>query len=250
MPPLRYFVPNTFTALSLLLGLWSCAMSVRGNFELAAWMILWGTLLDKADGTTARLCKATSQFGVQFDSFADFVAFGIAPAALLYFRVAGQLTGWREMGLMLAAGLYVLALAIRLSRFNLTSGTETVFYGIPGTLMGAVIAAGYLSWHKYELSSSWLSYAPLYLIGAALLMVSSLRLPKLQVRKSRVLNVLQIGNVLAAYIFGPLMIFPEYLFSVAVSYLVIGVLWCRFHRPLAEVVDLQKDESDPQEQAA
>lgn len=250
MPPLRYLVPNTFTAFSLLLGLWSCAMSMKGHFELAAWMILWGTLLDKADGTAARLFKATSQFGVQFDSFADFVAFGIAPAMLLYFRVG--FVGWREMGLMLAAGLYVLALAIRLSRFNLMSGTETVFHGIPGTLMGAVIAAGYLGWHKYALSNEWLSYAPAYLIGGGVLMVSSLRLPKLRVRKSRALNVFQLGNVVAAYVFGPLMIFPEYLFFVAVAYLVIGVMWCFFHReePLAEVVDLQNDDTKPQEQAA
>jgi len=84
------------------------------------------------------------------------------------------------------------------------------------------------------------------------LMVSSLRLPKLRARKSRALNVFQIGNVVAAYVFGPLMIFPEYLFFVAVAYLVIGVAWCFFHRdePLAEVVDLQKDETKPQEQAA
>lgn len=244
---LKYLVPNTFTALSLLLGLWSAAMSVRHNFELAAWMILWGTLLDKADGSAARLCNATSRFGVEFDSFADLVAFGIAPAALFYFRLmaTGQFQGWREAGLMLAAGIYVLALAIRLSRFNLTSSEEPVFRGIPGTLMGAIFAAGYLSWDKYALPPVVLHYAPAYLLVAALLMVSGLRLPKLKRRKSQVLNVLQLGNVAAAYILGPLMIFPEYLFFLAASYLVVGVGYCLVRR-----TQQPETEAEPQEQLA
>ena len=95
MAPMRvhpkYFVPNGFTALSMLFGLASVATSAAAyvdhvagrpsadQFVLAAWMVCWGVLLDKLDGTSARLMKATSAFGVQFDSFADFVAFGIAP---------------------------------------------------------------------------------------------------------------------------------------------------------------------------
>ena len=82
----KYFVPNAFTALSMLFGLASMTMSAAGNFQLAAWMILWGVLLDKLDGTAARLMHASSEFGVQFDSFADFVVFGIAPAGLFYFN--------------------------------------------------------------------------------------------------------------------------------------------------------------------
>src|SRR5207244_10742029 len=122
---------------SLVLGLASAVCSVKGRFDLAAWMILWGTLLDKADGTAARLCKATSGFGVEFDSFADFVTFGIAPAALVYFRLEAH-TAHADW-LAAAAGLYVLALAVRLSRFNITTGGESVFYGIPGTMVGAVV---------------------------------------------------------------------------------------------------------------
>jgi CDP-diacylglycerol--serine O-phosphatidyltransferase len=228
MPALRYFVPNTFTALSLLIGLWSVVMSVRGHFELAAWAILWGTLLDKADGTAARLFKATSRFGVEFDSFADFVIFGIAPAALVYFRLSalGGYAGWREALLMGAAGLHVLALAVRLSRFNVTTGAEKVFYGIPGTLIGALLAAGYLTCHEYRLDPELLRYAPACLVVGALLMVSSLRIPKLGVRKSKALNLFQFGNVAAAYVLGPLMLFPQYLFALAAVYTVGGVVVC------------------------
>lgn len=237
MPPLKFFVPNGFTAVSLVLGLASVAMSVEGRFELAAWMILWGTLLDKADGSAARLLGATSKFGVEFDSFADFCAFGIAPAALVYFRLlsTGDYVGLPKLGLMLSCGIYVLALAIRLSRFNVTTGDEAVFQGVPGTLMGAVVASGYLTWDHYGLHQAALAYSPAYLAVFAALMVSSLRIPKLKVRKSRALNLFQFANVAAAYVFGPLMVFPQYLFALAVSYLVGGMAVGLLRPPVREV---------------
>lgn len=227
MPPLKYFAPNGFTALSLLLGLASVVMSVEGNFELAAWMILWGTLLDKLDGTTARLFNATSAFGLQFDSFADFVAFGIAPAALFYFRLVGSslYEGWFRTALVASSGLFVLALAVRLARFNITTGeADSMFIGIPGTLMGAVLASGYLAWSRHSASDSLLVFVPAVLLIGAALMVSNLRLPKLKVRKSMAFNVVQFSNVLAAYVFGPLMMFPEYLFCLASGYLGVGLV--------------------------
>ncbi len=227
MPPLKYFVPNSFTAASLVLGLASVVMSVKGHFELAAWMVLWGSLLDKVDGTAARLCKATSGFGVEFDSFADFVAFGIAPAALVYFRL--EATSAHPTLLALAAVLYVVALAVRLARFNITTGGEAVFFGIPGTLCGAVVAAGYLTAHKYGLPEPFYGYAPILLVVAALAMVSSLRLPKLKARKNLALNLFQFGNVAAAYVAGPLRLFPEYLLGLALTYLFCGVGWCLLH---------------------
>jgi CDP-diacylglycerol--serine O-phosphatidyltransferase len=228
VPPLRYFVPNGFTALSMLLGLSSVVMSVQGNFRLAAWMILWGVLLDKVDGSAARLLKASSEFGVQFDSFADFVSFGVAPGALVYFRLlaTGRFQGASHALLGVAAGLYVVALSVRLARFNITTGGESVFFGIPGTLMGAAIASGYLTWEKYGLGEQILTYSPAVLVVGAALMVSTLRLPKLKLRKNKALNALQIGNVAAAYILGPLMMFPEYLLTLALAYMVGGLAWC------------------------
>ena len=72
----RYIVPNGFTALSMLFGFASIAASAEGSYVIAAWMIVWGVLLDKLDGTAARLLDACSDFGMEFDSFADFVVFG------------------------------------------------------------------------------------------------------------------------------------------------------------------------------
>jgi CDP-diacylglycerol--serine O-phosphatidyltransferase len=216
--PLKYVVPNAFTAASLVLGLASIACSARGDHELAAWMILWGTLLDKADGTAARLLGATSKFGVEFDSFADFVSFGVAPAALFYFKLGGSVP------VAVTAGLYVVALAARLSRFNITTGGESVFHGAPGTLVGAVLASAFLAFDKHHLLPAILAYSPAALAAGAVLMVSTLRIPKLKMRKSKAWNAFQIANLVAGYVLGPLRLFPEYMFTAACVYLVGGLL--------------------------
>ena len=82
MIKLRYTIPNSFTALSLLLGVGSIVTGQLGDLELAGWMIVWCGLLDVLDGVAARLLKATSDFGAEFDSMADLVAFGVAPSML------------------------------------------------------------------------------------------------------------------------------------------------------------------------
>ena len=142
---LRYTIPNSFTALSLLLGIASIVTTQLGGreyLELAAWMIVWCGLLDTVDGVAARVLKATSSFGAEFDSMADLVSFGVAPAILML--NAGMQIGGIESGtgqfwvLAVAAGVFALAGALRLARFNLpTSKPERGwFVGIPITAAG------------------------------------------------------------------------------------------------------------------
>jgi len=226
MDKLKYLVPNGFTAVSLILGLASVVHTVQGNYELAAWMILWGVLLDKLDGTAARLLNASSPFGAQFDSFADFVCFGIAPAALLFFglsEVDMVHYGW----MMASAGIYVVAVAARLARFNISEppNSHLVFYGIPTTIMGALFASGYLAWLKLGLVDEYMAPMPFVLFIASFAMVSNVRLPKLKVRKNMFLNIFQAFNVLVAFVFAPLMLFPEILFGQGVFYVVVGIVW-------------------------
>jgi len=195
-------------------------------------------------------CAATGEVTV-----CDFVVFGIAPAALIYFRLlaTNQYAGWGEIALTIAAGLYVVALAVRLARFNIAAGHKGLFFGIPGTLMGAIVAASYLSWDKYALSPKILVYGPVLLLVGALLMVSSIRIPKLAVRKSMALNVFQFGNVIAAYILAPLMLLPEYLLALALLYSVGGIGWCLIHpeapEPHPPQAEADEDDEAP-EQAA
>ncbi|MCB9529197.1 MAG: CDP-alcohol phosphatidyltransferase family protein [Myxococcales bacterium] len=236
MIALKYVVPNGFTALSMLFGLASVAMSAAGDYTLAAWMILWGVLLDKLDGTAARLLDASSKFGMQFDSFADFVVFGIAPAGLFYFRCR-ELPAFEgeaaRMLLMAALGLYVVATSGRLARFNISDppGGDSTFYGIPTTFCGAVLALSYLTWDRYGLDPSLLTAAPVVLIAAGLAMVSNIRLPKLKGRKNKAIQWFQIANIAAVYAMAPFKLFPEYMLFLCVLYIVVGGTWAAFHPP-------------------
>ena len=240
-PPIwRFLVPNSFTAASMLLGLASVAMSATGRFELAAWMVMWGVLLDKADGSAARLLKASSRFGAEFDSFADFIAFGVAPAALYYFKLESLalLSGMGKSLLLATTGLYVLAVAVRLARFNISEPPhgDRFFYGLPTTLMGALLAGFFLTWDKYGLGIGMLRMTPLVLFLAGLAMVSNIRIPKMKNRETLAGNIFQYGNVAGAYILGPLMLFPEYLFALPLTYMVWGVTICMLN-PLPEEED-------------
>lgn len=227
MGKLKYLVPNGVTAASLVLGLVSTTRSAAGDYDLAAWMIVWGVLLDKLDGSAARLLKASSGFGVQFDSFADFVVFGIAPASLVYQRLTalGAMEGAYAVLVWVSAGAYVLATAGRLARFNITTPPlgDRYFYGVPTTMMGAIVAGAYLTWSKYALDPALLHAAPALLMAGAVLMVSSFKLPKLKVQKSLVVNIVQFGIVAAAYVLGPLRLMPELLLSCGLFYLVFGM---------------------------
>ena len=238
----KYLVPNAFTALSMLFGLASAAASAHGRYDLAAWMILWGVLLDKLDGTAARLFKASSAFGVQYDSFADFVAFGVAPAALCWFRLKDHaaFAGPMQWVLIGAAGLYVIAVSGRLARFNISDppGGDRYFYGIPTTMMGALLGSFYLSWESQRWPEAALLAFPAYLVVGAALMVSGIRLPKLKRRGNLLIDAFQIANVGVAYVIAPLRLWPEVLLGQAAFYLVVGVGFCLVRPPRIQSEDL------------
>ncbi|SVD48643.1 uncharacterized protein METZ01_LOCUS401497, partial [marine metagenome] len=120
---LRYTIPNSFTAASLLIGTGSIVSGQLGNLELAGWMIVWCGLLDVMDGLAARLLKATSDFGAEFDSMADLVAFGVAPG-MLVIQIGLESEGIPLFApafwvLLASVGLFILCGAMRLARFNL-----------------------------------------------------------------------------------------------------------------------------------
>lgn len=142
---LKHFLnpPNWFTSASMFCGLYSIllATGVDGepNFYRAAWMLVFAGIFDMLDGRVARITKTGSDFGIQLDSLADVVSFGIAPAVLVY------AWGLRELG---AVGLgiaffFFLCGTFRLARFNLTAdGTKTTHSeGLTITMGGGTVAA-------------------------------------------------------------------------------------------------------------
>ena len=237
---LRYTIPNSFTALSLLLGVASIVTTQLGDLELAAWIIVWCGLLDVLDGASARLLKATSNFGAEFDSMADLVAFGVAPAVLML-NAGLQLGGidydsGQFWVLMVAVAVFVLAGAMRLARFNLVSDQPSTgwFAGVPITAAGgAMVSSVVLVLVYYPDIAASLPlhlYMPVLMFVLALLMISRLRFPKAKPRKSKLFNAFQLVTIAGIYYCGITRSYPEYLFGMAVFLMIAGIIAGRLTR--------------------
>jgi CDP-diacylglycerol---serine O-phosphatidyltransferase len=237
---LRYTIPNSFTAISLLLGLGSIVTAQLGDLELAGWMIVWCGLLDVLDGLAARLLKATSTFGAEFDSMADLVAFGVAPAMLVL--QTGMIIGGVELGtgafwvLLTSVGVFVLAGAMRLARFNLTSDRPGTgwFAGLPITAAGGgLVSIAMILLARYEAVADALplhAYLPVGMFVLALLMISTIRYPKAVRRDSNLFNGFQVFVIITTYYCGITRSYPEYLFLLGLVLLIAGIIAGRISR--------------------
>ena len=243
MSRLRYSVPNSVTALSLVLGLTSIVATQFGNLEFAAWLIVWCGLLDTLDGVVARLLKATSSFGAEFDSMADLISFGVAPSVLVLnsgILIGGVTFGSSQFWVLGAAcGAFALAGAMRLARFNLTSDEPRTgwFAGVPITVAGGGLISSLilvLLHHEQIAESLPLHlYFPVMMFVFALLMISRLRFPKATRRDSNFINAFQIVNILLIFYCGVTRSYPEYLLGIGVFLLVAGIIAGRITRDAA-----------------
>lgn len=203
VPP-RTIPPNLVTASAMSFGMASIFLSLSGgDLQQAAWFVLIAVLLDKADGSIARALKGSSEFGVQLDSFADHVSFGVAPAALVYrtgldlaptyWGAGAHIAGLPGSGVL--AGLclaYAVMTSVRLARFNVTTATlgPEIFLGLPSTISGGLLCSAFLAVYQLGLDQSWptvFALFPLALILNAALMVSNLPLPKAKLSKRRLI---------------------------------------------------------------
>ena len=173
-PKLIYLLPNLFTAGSIFIGVISIVEASKGEFISASWLVLLALLFDGLDGRVARMTNTTSQFGVEFDSLADVISFGIAPAMLLYFFIGDE---FGRFGILVSA-LYVIFGAIRLARFNIsTAKTDpNVFIGLPIPTAAVFISMWILLFHKYSLEKYGIVLL-FFALGVAILMVSNFRYP-------------------------------------------------------------------------
>lgn len=140
----KILIPNIFTGLNMLIGLTSVFYSIQGNYIDAAWLILLSTIMDKLDGTAARFLNASSIFGVEFDSFSDFISFAIAPAILVfsyYNGLSSEGMAAQNFYVVAACAVYVVFSAIRLAKYNtMQSDDKDYFYGMTTTMSGGLIA--------------------------------------------------------------------------------------------------------------
>ena len=196
-----YILPNLFTASSIFVGVISIVEASQSHFVLAAWLVLLALVFDGLDGRVARMTNTTSQFGVEFDSLADIISFGIAPAMLLYFFIGHK---FGRFGILVSA-LYVIFGAIRLARFNIsTAKTDpNVFIGLPIPTAAVFVSMWVLLFHKYTLEEY--SIVLLFLaLGVAVLMVSNFRYPsfkKVQLDKPMVFKTMIVLMIVASLLY-------------------------------------------------
>jgi CDP-diacylglycerol--serine O-phosphatidyltransferase len=177
-----YLLPSIFTVGNMFCGYASIIFSMRGELVTAAPFIGFAVVLDMLDGRVARLTKTTSAFGLELDSLADIISFGVAPAVL---AMAWGLSDLGRVGW--AAGfVYVTAAAMRLARFNIQSSTQIdkrYFVGMPSPPAAGVIAATVFAWPypattvyvwSYPLVPQSIAAMTVVLIPAAL-MVSTIK---------------------------------------------------------------------------
>ena len=180
--PVRLLVPNFFTLLGLCAGLTAIRMAIEGRYELALAAIVFAALLDAVDGRVARMLKASSRFGAEFDSLADFVNFGVAPAIMLFTWGAWETPGMRGLAWIVLM-LLAVSCALRLARFNAMLDEErpkwqsNYFTGVPAPA-GAIIALlpMYLDLlGVFEVRAGWPIYFVLaYALLVGVLMVSTI----------------------------------------------------------------------------
>ena len=133
-----YLLPNAFTTANLFAGFYAIVMAMNGEFQWAAIAIFLAMFLDSLDGRVARLTNSQSTFGEQYDSLADMISFGAAPALVIY---SWALTGMGKWG-WLAAFIYVAGAALRLARFNTNIQVvdKRYFQGLPSPAAAALVA--------------------------------------------------------------------------------------------------------------
>jgi len=169
-----YLLPNLLTTAGLFSGFYAVVMSMNGNFENAAIAIFVAMIFDGLDGRVARITNTQSAFGAEYDSMADMVSFGVAPALVAYNYGLSDLgkIGW------LAAFIYVAGAALRLARFNTQVGTadKRFFQGLASPASAALVAGMVWCGIDYGIVGTDIGWIVAIVTGlAGLLMVSNFK---------------------------------------------------------------------------
>jgi len=201
----KQILPNIFTTANLFGGFLSIVFSSQGEFILASWLIFISAIADALDGMVARLTNSSSKFGVELDSLADVVSFGVAPAFLIY---SVQLISLGVWGLLISSCLLI-AGAYRLARFNsqLVGFNKSYFTGLPIPMSAIAVASYLIVFYEYGIMPETLIKftIPLVLI-LSFLMISKVKydtLPKLNaegIKQKPALFVLMIVSIPVAII--------------------------------------------------
>ena len=243
-----FLLPSMFTVANMFCG-WACIVyAMRGDFVTAAPFIGFAMVLDLLDGRIARATGATSDFGVEFDSLADIVSFGVAPATLVFawgLEPLGNF-GWA------VAFLWLTAVAVRLARFNIQDkeGDKSCFIGLPSPAAAGVPAATVFAVPEglSEVATVFGALAIVFL--PALLMVSRLRFRSFSAlipgRRRSYSTPLFIATVIAAIAAQPQIV----LVAMAYSYLGSGLIGATLGRYVRRSHQTNRTDTDAERSAS
>jgi CDP-diacylglycerol--serine O-phosphatidyltransferase len=226
-------IPNLLTMLGLCAGLTSMRFAIEGRFGSAVVAIAVAACIDGLDGRIARLLKATSRFGAEFDSLADFLCFGVAPAFVLYLWSLQTARGYGFMPCL----MFAVCMALRLARFN--AAIESVphaayaynfFTGVPAPA-GAALAlfplfvgleAQSLGWETLLAAVRFPAIPAIVLVGTAVLLVSTL--PVWSFKNFKVPAEYVLPMLLGTGLFAALLVADPWGAGVAACLLYLGML--------------------------
>ena len=216
----RGIFPGTFTMGNIVCGFLSILSAFEGNIVGAAWFIVLAGFLDALDGKVARLSGGTSEFGVELDSLADFLSFGVAPAVLVHTIKLADLGKW---GWIISI-VYIMSASYRLARFNLLASTDEKkdFLGLPVPAAALVLVAyiifSYHLWGELRYSQMLVSM----IIILAFLMVSQVRYEivpdRFDTKEAKIKLALVLLSILCLLIAPRLLLFP-----ILACYILFGV---------------------------
>lgn len=251
---LRYLAPNLITLSSMIFGLVSLHSAATNQPALAAWMIIYAVLTDRLDGLVARAVKGTSELGMQLDSFADFLNFGVAPAYLVLTYLSSRpelpfADGTGKTLLWIACGAYMLCAVFRLARYNILTDDQIptkIFFGFPTTLSGGMLAIWMLLLLKYDPNiesygghfggaklfgdslhtplAAW-KYFPIAVVIFGYLMASRLPMPKVGMTKNKLVSAFLLVLLVTGYVCGFAMHYPELCFWMPTVWCVMFLIW-------------------------
>lgn len=258
-----YILPSLFTAGNLGLGFLSIIYSIHNSFTPAAWAIMMALAMDMIDGRIARWTKSTSSFGVEFDSLADLISFGVAPSLMMYQMVLHTMN---KPGIVIAL-FFVMAGAMRLARFNIkaqSGETGAEFIGLPIPAAAGILASFVLSYELFEVGPEitvktipilmkrmpfFFKTIPIAMVLISFLMISSV--PYIAFKRLN-LNRPKSLQLVTLIIIGILLVlaYPQNtIFIIFLFYLISGIavyvvrLW-RLRRSAAMRLKLKKDISE------
>jgi len=228
-----YLLPNLFTTAGLFAGFYAIIAAVDGHFANASIAIFVAMIMDGLDGRVARMTHTESDFGAEYDSMADMVSFGIAPALIIH---QWALTSWGKIG-WLGAFVFAACAALRLARFNtqVASADKRYFQGLASPAAAALIA-GFV-WLGADLGWEGTDkrlIAIIVSVGAGILMVSNIRYHSFKEIDLRgkvpfIVLVALMAAFAVIYLHPPVVLFAGF-FAYAISGPVLGLVQLRKRR--------------------